>query len=288
MKSATPELIDLLNNQREFWVCDLYTFTLVDGTVLRFTSADIDVTTGGYTYDHTGPNIKRSRTRTAIGTAVDQLDLSVAAESTHLLSGLPWMQALLNGALDGAWCDVTRAFAASPSDALLGNIVGTVHQFAGRVADARPGSLVAKVVVRSWLELLNTPLPRNLYQPPCLNTLYDVGCAVSRAAYAGYSAMASGSTRQVLNCALVNASGYFDAGEVLVTSGQNSGVKRTVRAYVPGAVTLAYPLPKPVANGDTFTIWPGCDRRKVTCTDRFGNQARFRATPHVPAPETAL
>lgn len=287
MKSADPALVTLLSTQREFWLADLYTFTLVDGTVLRYTSADIDVTAGSNTFLHSGPIIKRSRTRVALGTSVDQLDLDISATSATLLSGLPWLQAITNGALDGAEVVLERAFAASPADALAGSIAGTVNLFSGRVSDTTTDSLTAKVVVRSFMELLNTPLPRNLYQPPCGYSLYDTGCGVSRAAFAAFSAVASGSTRQVLNCALGNAAGYFDIGELVFTSGLNLGVTRTVKTYTPGVVTLAYPLPKAVANGDTFTIYPGCDKRLTTCDTKFGNKARFRATPFVPAPETA-
>lgn len=286
MKTADPALVTLLSTAREFFMADCYTFTLVDGTVLRYTSADIDITTGGRTFLHTGPLIKRSRTRQSIGISVDQLDLDISADASTLLSGLPWLQAITNGALDGAEVELERAFAASPADALAGNIAGTVVLFPGRGGDSTVDSIRAKEIVRSWLELLNTPLPRNLYQPPCGYSLYDTGCGVSRAAFAAYSAVASGSTRQVLNCALGNAAGYFDIGELVFTGGQNLGVTRTVKTYAPGVVTLAYQLPKPVAVGDTFTIYPGCDKRLTTCDTKFGNKARFRATPYVPAPET--
>lgn len=288
MKSASPDLITLFTEKREYWMADLYTFTLVDGTVLRYTSADIDVTVGGATFSHQGPIIQRSRTRQAIGLAVDQLDLDISADPATLLSGLPWLQAISNGALDGTEVELRRAFTASPADALLGNIAGTVHQFSGRVSDTETDSLTARVIVRSWLELLNTPLPRNLYQPPCGYSLYDAGCGVSRAAFAVNTSVSSGSTRQVLNCALAAAAGYFDIGEVVFNSGQNLGVRRTVKTYVPGTVTLAYPLPKAVSVGDTFTIYPGCDKRLATCDIKFSNTARFRATPFVPVPETAL
>ena len=288
MKSASPALIALLSSQRQFWLCDLYTFTLVDGTVLRYTSADIDITTGGNTFSHNGPIISRSRTRVALGTAVDQLDLNITATAETLLSGLPWLQAITNGALDGAQVKLERAIAASPEDAMAGNIAGTVNLFEGRVSDTTTDSLTSKVIVRSWLELLNTPLPHNLYQPPCGNSIYDTGCGVSRAAYAAFGAVASGSTRQSINCGLGNPAGYFDIGEIVMTSGQNLGVIRTVRTYTPGVVALAYPLPKPVSVGDTFTIYPGCDKRLATCRDKFNNLPRFRGTPFVPVPETAL
>lgn len=284
MKSADPALVTLLSTAHEFWIADLYTITLVDGTVLRYTSADVDVVTGGRTFSKSGPLIQRSRTRIAIGTAVDSLDLTLSAQSDTLLSGLPWLHAISNGALDGATVDLERAFASAPGAA----IAGTVLLFSGRVSDTTTDSLNARVIVRSHMELLNTPLPRNLYQPPCGFSLYDTGCGVNRASYAVNSSVASGSTRQVINCALAQASGYFNIGELVFTSGANLGVRRTVKNYTPGVVTLAYPLPKAVAVGNTFTIYPGCDKRLTTCDTKFANKARFRGTPFVPVPEAAL
>jgi uncharacterized phage protein (TIGR02218 family) len=284
VKSADPALVTLLSTAREFWMADLYTFTLVDGTVLRYTSADVDVVAGVRTFSYSGPIIQRSRTRIAIGTAVDTLDLTITAQSDTLLSGLPWLQAITNGALDGATVDLERAFAATPGAA----IAGTVLLFSGRVSDTTTDSLNARVIVRSHMELLNTPLPRNLYQPPCGFSLYDTGCGVSRASFLVNSSVASGSTRQVINCALAQASGYFSIGELVFTSGANLGVRRTVKSYTPGVVTLAYPLPRDVTVGNTFTIYPGCDKRLTTCDTKFANKARFRGTPFVPVPETSL
>jgi len=284
VKTADPALVTLLSTAREFWMADLYIFTLVDGTILRYTSADVSITVGARVFDHTGPMISRSRTRIALGTSVDSLDLEITATSATLLSGLPWLQAITNGALDGALVELERAFASAPGAA----IAGTVLLFVGRVSDTTTESLKSRVIVRSYLELLNTPLPRNLYQPPCGYSVYDTGCGLARATFAVNSSAASGSTRQVINCALAQVTGYFTIGDIQFTSGQNIGVIRTVKSYTPGVVNLAYPLPKNVSAGDTFSIAPGCDKRFTTCDVTFGNKARFRATPFVPVPETAL
>lgn len=283
MKSAPTALITLLSTQRQFWLADLYTITLVDGTILRYTSADISITIGARVFDHTGPMISRSRTRIALGTSVDSLDLEITATIATLLSGLPWLQAISNGALDGATVDLERAFASAPGAA----IAGTVLLFVGRVSDTTTESLKARVIVRSYLELLNTKLPRNLYQPACGYSVYDSGCGLARATFAVNSTAAAGSTKQIINCALAQASGYFTIGDIQFTSGQNLGVIRTVKSYTPGVINLAYPLAKPIAIGDTFSIAPGCDKREVTCTGTFNNKARFRATPYVPVPETS-
>lgn len=284
MKSAPAALITLLSTARSFWMCDLYTFTLVDGSILRYTSADVTITVGSRVFDHTGPIIKRSRTRVSLGVSVDSLDMDITATTDTLLSGLPWLQAISNGALDGAVVDLERAFADTPG----GAIAGTVSLFSGRVSDTTTESLTAKVIVRSFMELLNTPLPRNLYQPPCGYSVYDTGCGLSRAAFAVNSSVGSGSTKLVINCALAQAADYFTIGDIRFTSGQNLGVIRTVKSYTPGVITMAYPLPKPVSVGDTFSIARGCDKRMTTCDVVFNNLARFRATPYVPVPETAL
>ena len=284
MKSAPAALITLLSTQRQFWLADLYTFTLVDGTILRYTSADVSITVGARVFDHAGPMISRSRTRIALGVSVDSLDLEITATSATLLSGLPWLQAITNGALDGAMVELERAFASSPGAA----IAGTVLLFVGRISDTNTESLKARVIVRSYLELLNTSLPRNLYQPSCGYSVYGSGCGLSRATFAVNSSAAAGSTRQVINCALTQAAGYFTIGDIQFTSGQNLGVIRTVKSYTPGIVNLAYPLPKNVSVGDTFSIAPGCDKRETTCTGTFNNKARFKGFPHIPVPETAL
>ncbi len=284
MKTATQQLIDLLSEGTQFWMADLFTFTLVDGSVLRYTSADIDVTVGARTFSHAGPIIKRSRTRSTIGVSVDTLDLEIYSDDSHLIGGTPFPQAVANGMFDSATVELERCFSAGPGEV----IAGTVILFVGRVSDVSTDGMATKMSVRSHLELLNVSMPRNLYQPPCGHSLYGYGCGVVRAAFGVNSSVASGSTRQILNCALAQAAGYFDIGEIVFTSGPNNGIRRTVRSYAPGVVELAYPLPRTANVGDTFTIYPGCDKRMTTCRDRFGNLPRFRATPFVPVPETAL
>ena len=46
MKSASASLISLLNTSSVFYPADLYTFTLISGTVVRYTSHDINIQVG--------------------------------------------------------------------------------------------------------------------------------------------------------------------------------------------------------------------------------------------------
>jgi uncharacterized phage protein (TIGR02218 family) len=47
-------------------------------------------------------------------------------------------------------------------------------------------------------------------------------------------------------------------------------------------VALWQAMPEPIAEGDTFTVTAGCDKRFATCRDRFDNTANFRGFPHIP------
>ena len=51
-----------------------------------------------------------------------------------------------------------------------------------------------------------------------------------------------------------------------------------------GTVTLDLwqAMPQAIAEGDTFTVTAGCDKRFATCRDKFANVVNFRGFPHIP------
>lgn len=284
MKSANADLISLLNSGK-FVMADLLTLTTVGGTVYRYTSADKSIVYAGNTFSANDVLFKRGRTRLVIGVEVDELDLTFYAKPTNLLGGVPFLHAVHNRALDGAEVLLERGFAPTWNDP----ITGTLIQFGGRCGPFELGRAAgARVKVKSDLELLNVKIPRNVYQPSCLHTLYDTGCGLTKASFAAATTAASGSTKQVLNCGLAQAAAYFDQGTITFTSGANNGVTRNVKSYTPGVVTLSYPLPSTPAIGDGFTAYPGCDKRQATCSGKFANLVNFRGFPYVPVPETVL
>lgn len=286
MKSASANLIALLNTATEAYHADLYTFTLIDGTVYRFTSAETNLITGGNTFQTAGPLLQRGAVRTVIGMQVDSLDLTIYADENILLNGVPWLQAITNGVLDGAYVKLERAIMPTWGDLTNG---GTLISFMGRVSEIVVSRTEAKLTVNSDLELLNIQLPRNLYQPGCVHTLYDTGCTLNRASYAISTTVSSTSTTTSINAsALTQAATYFNMGVLQFTTGQNAGIRRTVKSFSPGVVGLSYPLPYAAANGDSFTVWPGCDKQQATCSGKFGNLPNFKGFPYVPIPEAAL
>lgn len=86
---------------------------------------------------------------------------------------------------------------------------------------------------------------------------------------------------------LVSDPRYYDGGLVRFETGDNAGILREIKSAnldSGGEVSLSLYLRMPfnVSAGDTFTIWPGCDKSPGTCQSRFSNIFNFQGFPYVP------
>lgn len=292
MKTASQELITLLNTADAFAMADCYCFTRLDGSQLRVNSSDIDLVIDGKTYTAGGgytasgqivPLVERSKTRLVRGVQVDSLEVLLYLDAGCEMNGTPILTLLRNGGFDGARLTVLRAFLPDWSEP----VTGTVKLFVGRVSDVQTTRTRATLTIRSDLELLNIQMPRRLYQPGCANTLFDPGCTLRQADFT-YSGMINGpSSKTLIRHSNPAQAGFFSLGVVRFDTGLNAGVTRTVRDSQQGQLTFSLPLPLPPTPGDTFTAWPGCDKTQAMCSDKFKNLAHFCGAPYVPVPETA-
>lgn len=282
MKAASAGLIALLNSGTAFLVADLYTFTLIGGTVLRYSDYDIPIKVGANTFAVLP--IKRGPIREQVGLNVDSLKIDVFADSTYQINTVAFLTAAATGALDGAQLLVERVVMPTPGDTSLGTLI----RFVGNIADCVVSRTKASITAKSSLELLNVMMPRNVYQPSCVHTLFDVGCTLSKAAFLVADTVSAGATTTTVPCSLAQAAGYFDLGTVTFTSGPNAGSSRSVKSYTPGSLVLARPLVAVPANGNTFNAYPGCDRKQATCSSKFSNILNFRGEPYIPIPQTAI
>ena len=288
MKSATTALIDFLNAARAapdapIAFADCFTFTLATGTVLTYTNVDQPVVYNGFTFLADGPLVQGLKYRASVGLEVDKQQITIAARPTDLISGSPFLNALRDGAFDGAIVQRDRVF----MSALGSPPVGGVTLFHGRVSTIDDvGRTSATITVASDLVVLDYDMPRNLYSPTCLHTLYDSGCGLVAATYATNGTAGAGS-----NAGLINFSGALSVhaqGKIIFASGLNANVAATVKSVVAGvSLRLMYPLPDPPSPGDAFTVYAGCDHTRATCQFRFNNLANFRGFPFVPPPQIA-
>lgn len=281
MKSASAALIAHLNSAQQFIMADLYEITMVNGSVLSYTSWDVDVSDSGNTYSANSVMIERSRVRTVLGVEVDTLDLTIYPHATDMVNSKTFLQACSNGSLDGATITMRRAF-------LDGNFanIGSFINFSGRISNMSMSRDQIEITVKSDLELLNVQLPRHLYQSTCLHTLYDGGCGLNRANWVKNLTVSSYSGNAI-TCSDTSAAGYFDLGYIEFTSGNLTGVRRTIKSNTVGVINLLSPLPFSPAVGDAFKAYAGCDKTMATCASKFNNKTYgFQAFPFIPVPET--
>lgn len=164
--------------------------------VFALTSGMRDISYAGTTYQ--GGNdfstvgvISRSKLKTTIGLAVDQVDCTLNALPTmQIPNGVPILTAMAQGYFDGASVLIQRIIMPTYGDTSLGTII----QFKGTVGDVTEmGRTHCKFQIRSRLELLNTPLPRNLLSPSCRHVLYDAGCLLSQNSFSTSGIIQTGS-----------------------------------------------------------------------------------------------
>src|SRR5271155_734416 len=150
MKTVTPALATYLASRisskvdTPLYFCDLYTFTLqagsiaglATGQVLTFASYDVPVAWNGYIYVANSLLVSGLKYVSKTGVDPDKQTITISAWRGMTIGGIPFLQALQQGLLDGAEIQRERAFFAnfavvSPLEPLVP--IGTIILFKGRV-----------------------------------------------------------------------------------------------------------------------------------------------------------
>ena len=208
-----------------------------------------------------GPLVSGLKYKGTVGLEVDKQQITIAARSSDVINGAPFLIALRDGAFDGAPVYRDRVFLTAPQ----GSVVGGVRLFQGRVSTVdNVGRTQATLTVASDLVILDYDMPKNLFSPTCLHVLYDAGCGVIRGTYSADGVVGAGSTSNSI--AWSGARAGDAQGSLVFTSGANANIRATVKAAAAGSgYTLMYPLPFAPATGDTFNVAFGCDHTQATC-----------------------
>ena len=284
MKPASSALIALLASSDHFIMADLYTITLVGGSVLRYSAAPTALSANGYIFA-LGPRFERSKTKVVIGTQVDELEVKIYSEPADLIGDLSFLQAAWQGQLDGALLQLERTFMATYGD----TSPGTVVLFAGRISDIDCTRTGIDLKCRSHLELLNIQMPRRLWQASCTHTFGDAMCQFDRSAFQATFSAGPGSTQvQIATSLTPMPANLYVQGTIAGLTGGNAGASRAIANMGDGWVYLKLAFLSPVIVGDQFQLLPGCDRTLATCNTVFNNASHFGGFPYVPTPETAV
>jgi uncharacterized phage protein (TIGR02218 family) len=284
MKAASAAMIALLGSSDQFIMADLYTITLVGGSVLRYSAAPTALIANGYTFA-LGPKFERSKTKVVIGTQVDELEVMLYPGTTDLLGGASFLEAAWQGQLDGALLQLERAFMPTYGD----TSPGTVVFFAGRISDIDCTRTRIDIKCRSHLELLNIQMPRRLWQSSCTHVFGDAMCQFDRSALQATFAVGPGSTQvQIATSVTPTPENLYAQGTITGVTGANAGSSRTVASMEGAWVYVKLAFLSPVLIGDEFQLLPGCDRTLAMCKNVFNNTTHFGGFPYIPTPETAV
>jgi len=162
--------------------------------------------------------------------------------------------------------------------------------FAGHFGEIRRSDGAFEVELRGLTEQLNVAVGRTLLRG-CDRRLGDAKCRFDLET-AGFQAESEVATvdlgSKITARGLEGFAGdWFTAGDLLWLSGANAGERIAVKRDVvlSGAIRrieLWRQPGAPIAVGDGFRIFAGCDKRFETCRGKFANLLNFRGFPHIP------
>lgn len=246
-----------------------------DGVAYGFTDHDRDLEFGGLRYSASS-GMTASALQQSTGLSVDN------TEALGALSDASVTEAdIIAGRFDGAEIRCFQVNWADPSE--------RVELFRGSMGEILRAGGLFRAELRGLSEALNATRGQ-VFHARCSAVLGDGRCRFDLGA-AGYSvegAIVSAQGRGDLNVGIAGAyaTGWFEGGRVTVLDGDAAGLIGQVRADLGGEdlrrILLWEEVPAAIVPGDRLRLEAGCDRRAVTCREKFANFLNFRGFPHIP------
>ena len=252
-------------------VCRCWRLTRTDGVVLGFTDHDRALSFGGVTFSAM-EGLESSGDVTKAGFGVGGFEIAGAFSSAALE-----VADLQSGRYDGAtvtlwlvnWADVSQR------TVLREGTLGEVSRADGAFRAEVRGPMQALETVRGRVVTI-----------ACDADLGDERCKVALAALARTATVAAVDGERLLVSGISNRpAGWFAGGIAVVASGDETGARRVVVRHTveeAGVVITLREVVLGLAEGDTLTLTPGCDKRFQTCHEKFGNALNYQGFPYLP------
>jgi uncharacterized phage protein (TIGR02218 family) len=249
----------------------LVKITRLDGTIKGFTTFDQNLTLGGVTYKACGA-LTPSALESTSSLATDNLEVTGILDSDDIAAG-----DIENGLYDNARIDV---YACNWSDLTQ----GTVQLRRGWIGEVllSGGHYVAEL--RGMHDLLQRVVG-DYYTPECRYNLGDSNCTINLAPLTVTGTVTTVTDNATFtDTSQTAATGTFNYGKLSWTGGANNGLSMEVKNWdgVNQIFTLWLPMPNAITPGDTYSVYPGCDKRFTTCQTTFSNAINFGGFPYVP------
>jgi len=141
----------------------------------------------------------------------------------------------------------------------------------------------------SLIDTLNQSIGRT-YSPSCSYVFGSTNCgkALGPLTLTG-TITAVNSAVSITDSSRSEPSDYFAAGTIKFTSGSNNGLKALeIKSFSAGTIVTHDAFYYPAQIGDTYTIIPGCRKRREDCRDKWANIINFGGFPDMPLTDTYM
>jgi uncharacterized phage protein (TIGR02218 family) len=256
-------------------LCNCWRIARRDGIVLGFTDHDENLIFDG-TLFRAGTGFEGTEIESRFGLAATGSELHGALSDESISEN-----DLLCGKYDAARVELFLVDWSNVENRLL--------QRTGDIGEIRREGAAFAVEIRGLAHQLDQERGR-IFAGSCDADLGDTRCKIDLddSAFRG-----SGTVASVQGAALFSVSGldefeddWFTRGKLLWSMGANAGLAVEIKAHrnEDGVITLSLwqTPPNAIAEGDTFSVTAGCDKRFETCREKFANTLNFRGFPHLP------
>jgi uncharacterized phage protein (TIGR02218 family) len=258
--------------------------TRTDGAIFGYTDCDTDLIVSGQLYK-ASTGVITSQNTSADKFTVDQVEITSFLDSSEMTEA-----DVMAGKWDYAAVSMFQVNRNNPS-------AGVYHMrdgLLGQVAISSP--IQFKAEHRGLAQFLQKNIGHPV-TPTCRWDLYSNSltpapgqpwgmCQVDPTAYAVTGvAVTSVTNNQAFHASsLGQPATYFQGGTLTWTSGANNGRSMDIQASATaGSIVLQLPMLNNIGIGDTFTIYPGCQKRfSQDCVAKFSNGLRFGGFKDLP------
>lgn len=261
--------------------CHGWRLTRKDGVVLGFTDHDRDLVFDGVTFE-AATGLLASEASAETGMVTGGMEVAGALISDRLSEA-----ELAAGAFDHAKIETFLVNWQSPEERLLLRV--------GHIGEVLREDGAFRVEIRGLAAGLDEPQGR-VFRGACDADLGDLRCKVDLDdpvfRSVGTIVTALDGRRFTVTGLDAFASGWFERGTLLWTTGANEGRRAVIKTQrvVAGvlSVELWNAMTDAILPGDAFSVTAGCDKRFETCREKFANVLNFRGFPHMPGNDFAL
>lgn len=258
----------------------------LDGETLRQTTHDaaIDVSLSSDEYDLNGTYesnllpFQSSALQTSTDLAVSNMEVDALLDAAGVTE-----EEILAGRLDNVWFTLFMVNWRTPANSGIvfkRGIVGNVRTFAQQLLKGELRGL-SQFLAQTTMEA---------YGPVCRAELGDARCKVDLAPLTITGDVDSISVqRRIFTTAGLDSgspslpANWYQYGTLTMTSGANTGARVPVKSDDGvSEIELFYSLPYDLEIGDTYSLTPGCDKKRITCRDKFNNIVNRRAEDFIP------